>query len=74
MQVFVVGGGIFGVTAALVLRDRPGTNLGESIDTSKVIRIDHGGDEDYTELDERALAPWRRSSSPPASSMTAASS
>lgn len=63
-----MGGGIFGVTAALALRARgcavtlvdAGTP-GESIDISKVIRIDYGTDEDYTALGERALAGWRRS-------------
>ncbi len=71
MRVVVVGGGIFGVTAALALRARrcdvilcdPGPvphPLAESTDLSKVVRIDYGADEQYTELGERALAGWRR--------------
>lgn len=68
MRVFVVGGGIFGVTAALALRARNcdvtlvdrGTQLAESTDLSKVVRIDYGADEDYTALGERALDIWRR--------------
>jgi glycine/D-amino acid oxidase-like deaminating enzyme len=70
MQVLVAGGGIFGVTAALAVRERghavtlvdPGLPhpLAESTDISKVIRIDYGADEDYTALGERALDGWRR--------------
>jgi glycine/D-amino acid oxidase-like deaminating enzyme len=71
MRVLVVGGGIFGVTAALELRARgcdvtlvdPGPlphPLAESTDISKVVRIDYGADEHYTELAERALDGWRR--------------
>ena len=66
-----LGGGIFGVTAALALRARghevtlvdPGPlphPLAESTDISKVVRIDYGADEDYTALGERALDGWRR--------------
>lgn len=71
MNVLVVGGGIFGATAALELRARgcavtlvdPGPlphPLAESTDLSKVVRCDYGGDEDYTLLGERALDGWRR--------------
>jgi glycine/D-amino acid oxidase-like deaminating enzyme len=71
MRVLVVGGGVFGVTAALALRARrcevalvdPGPlphPLAESTDISKVIRIDYGADEDYSALGERALDGWRR--------------
>jgi glycine/D-amino acid oxidase-like deaminating enzyme len=70
VRVFVAGGGIFGVTAALALRERgcevtlgdPGPlphPLAESTDISKVVRIDYGADEDYTALGERAIAGWR---------------
>lgn len=70
MRVAVVGGGIFGVTAALSLRDR-GLEvrlfdaelphpLAESTDISKVVRMDYGADEDYTRLGEQALAGWRQ--------------
>lgn len=71
MNVLVVGGGIFGATAALELRARgcavtlvdPGPlphPLAESTDISKVVRCDYGADEHYTLLGERALAGWRR--------------
>ena len=71
MRVLVIGGGIFGVTAALELRargcevtivDRGALPhpLAESTDISKVVRSDYGSDEDYTALGERAIAGWRR--------------
>ena len=67
----VIGAGIFGVTAAIELRERgfdvtlvdrgPIPHpLAESTDISKVVRLDYGADELYTELGERALAGWRR--------------
>lgn len=70
----VVGAGIFGVTAALALRQRgprvllfdPGPlphPLAESTDLSKVLRLEYGGDEEYMALMEQALAGWRRWSS-----------
>jgi len=69
MRVAVVGGGIFGVTAALALRARKldvrlydselPHPLAESTDISKVVRMDYGADEDYTQLGEQALAGWR---------------
>jgi glycine/D-amino acid oxidase-like deaminating enzyme len=69
MLVAVVGGGIFGVTAALALRARGHEvrlydselphPLAESTDISKVVRMDYGADEDYTNLGEQALAGWR---------------
>jgi len=71
VRAVVVGGGIFGVTAALALRARrcdvllldPGPlphPLAESTDISKVVRCDYGADEEYTVLGERALEGWRR--------------
>jgi glycine/D-amino acid oxidase-like deaminating enzyme len=70
VRVAVVGGGIFGVTAALALRARGLAvrlyeaelphPLAESTDISKVVRMDYGADEDYTQLGEQALAGWRR--------------
>jgi len=71
VHVLVIGGGIFGVTAALELRARdcdvtlvdPGPlphPLAESTDISKIVRCDYGADEDYTILGERALDGWRR--------------
>ena len=69
-RVAVVGGGVFGVAAAIALRDRhhqvslfdPGPlphPLAESTDISKVVRLDYGADAEYTALGERALAGWR---------------
>jgi glycine/D-amino acid oxidase-like deaminating enzyme len=71
VHVVIVGGGIFGMTAAIVLRRRghevtlldPGPlphPLAESTDVSKVIRMDYGADEVYAEMGERALDGWRR--------------
>jgi glycine/D-amino acid oxidase-like deaminating enzyme len=71
VRVLVIGGGIFGVTAALELHARgcdvtlvdPGPlphPLAESTDISKIVRCDYGADEDYTLLGERALDGWRR--------------
>jgi glycine/D-amino acid oxidase-like deaminating enzyme len=71
VHVLVIGGGIFGVTAAIELRARgcdvtladPGPlphPLAESTDLSKIVRCDYGADEDYTILGERALDGWRR--------------
>jgi glycine/D-amino acid oxidase-like deaminating enzyme len=67
--ILVIGGGIFGVTAAraLVARGFDVTlvdpalphPLAESTDISKVVRIDYGADEDYTNLGEQALERWR---------------
>lgn len=70
MRATIIGGGIFGVTASLALRER-GLDvtladsgfphpLAESTDISKVVRIDYGADEDYTSFGEQALAGWRR--------------
>ncbi len=72
MTIAVVGGGIFGLTAAIELRARGHAvtlyeagpiphPLAESTDISKVVRIDYGADADYTELGERALEGWRTS-------------
>jgi glycine/D-amino acid oxidase-like deaminating enzyme len=71
VRVLVIGGGIFGVTAALELHARacevtlvdPGPlphPLAESTDISKIVRCDYGADEDYTLLGERSLDGWRR--------------
>ena len=70
MQVAIAGGGIFGATGALELARRghrvtlvdPGPlphPLAESTDISKVVRLDYGGDVEYTLLAERALDGWR---------------
>ena len=70
-SVIVVGGGVFGVTAALSLRARgwqvtlldPGPlphPAAASTDISKVIRMDYGADVFYMEAMERSLAGWRQ--------------
>src|SRR3989304_405184 len=69
MDIIVVGGGIFGVTAALERRRRghavslfdPGPLPhpdASSTDISKAIRMDYGSDELYAALAEEALAGW----------------
>jgi glycine/D-amino acid oxidase-like deaminating enzyme len=66
----VVGAGVFGVTAALELRQRghqvqlldPGPlphPLAASTDISKVIRLDYGTDDDYLGAMETAVERWR---------------
>ena len=71
MDVVVAGGGIFGATGALELKRRghrvrlldPGPlphTLAASTDISKIVRLEYGADEPYTEMAERALAGWRR--------------
>jgi sarcosine oxidase / L-pipecolate oxidase len=75
-SVSVVGGGVFGVSAAGELRRRgydvtlldPGPlphRLAESTDISKIVRLDYGDDELYTRLMEDALERWRSSSLAP---------
>ena len=65
----VVGGGIFGLTSALELRDRGYAvtvldagpiphPLAASTDISKVVRIEYGADETYTRLAEEAREGW----------------
>ncbi len=67
----IVGGGIFGLTTALELRQRgyktavfdPGPiphPLAASTDISKVIRMEYGADELYMEMAEKALEGWQR--------------
>jgi glycine/D-amino acid oxidase-like deaminating enzyme len=71
MDVVVAGAGIFGTTAAIELVRRghrvrlldPGPlphPLAASTDISKIVRLEYGADEGYTEMAERALAGWRR--------------
>jgi len=69
-RVLVVGGGIFGLSAALGLSERPGTSVvmlergpvphpeAASTDISKVCRMEYGADEAYMELMERARERW----------------
>lgn len=69
MTVLVIGGGVFGLTAAIELRRRghqvavldPGPvphPLAASTDISKVIRMEYGPDEAYMALAERAREGW----------------
>jgi glycine/D-amino acid oxidase-like deaminating enzyme len=68
--VIVVGSGVYGVTAAISLKQRgyaislfdPGPlphPLAASTDISKVVRLDYGPDADYMTLMETALERWR---------------
>ncbi|MBA3454686.1 MAG: FAD-dependent oxidoreductase [Deltaproteobacteria bacterium] len=70
MKTIIIGGGVFGLTAAIELATRghavtlldPGPlphPLAESTDISKVVRIDYGADADYTALGEAAIAGWK---------------
>lgn len=70
-HILIVGGGEFGLTAALALKSRgwrvtvleagkvPGPTAA-STDISKVVRMDYGADELPTRLGELALEGWRR--------------
>ena len=69
-RIVIVGSGIFGVTAAIELRQRgyrvslldPGPlphPLAESTDISKAIRMEYGADEEYMSLVERCIEGWR---------------
>lgn len=69
-SLLVVGGGVFGLTAARSLRQRgwavtlmdPGSiprDVAASTDVSKVVRTDYGADELFTGLGEAAIQGWR---------------
>jgi glycine/D-amino acid oxidase-like deaminating enzyme len=71
MKLVVAGGGVFGATASLALARRghqvklldPGPlphPLAASNDISKIVRMEYGADEFYSQLAERALDGWRR--------------
>lgn len=68
-SIVIVGAGVFGLTAARELRARgwgvtvvdPGpvpTPTAASTDISKVVRMDYGADELWTELGRRSLVRW----------------
>lgn len=70
-DLIVVGAGIYGMVAALELRQRgyrvavldPGPiphPLAASADISKVIRMEYGDDVQYMEMAEQALAGWQQ--------------
>lgn len=70
-DVLIVGAGIFGITAAIELRQRgyktavldPGplpNPLAASTDISKVIRLEYGRDETYMIMAEKSLAGWQQ--------------
>ena len=69
-SVIIIGGGVFGLTAAfeLDIRGWQVTLLDQgsvpypdaaSTDISKVVRMDYGTDEQYTAMGEQAVAAWR---------------
>jgi len=71
MKILVIGGGIFGLTAAVELRRRgypvtlvdPGPlphPLAATTDISKVIRMEYGVDLTYMDMAERAIEGWRQ--------------
>jgi len=68
-SIVIVGAGVFGLTAALTLRQRgwrvtildPGpvpTPTAASTDISKVVRMDYGADELWTEQGRKSLERW----------------
>ncbi len=68
-NILIVGAGIFGVTAAIALRERGYQiclvdsgriphPLAASTDISKVLRIEYGADEMYATLSERSRERW----------------
>ncbi|MEX1271875.1 MAG: FAD-dependent oxidoreductase, partial [Acidimicrobiia bacterium] len=68
MRVLVIGRGVFGLSAALSLRQSGhqvvvvGTRdgLAASEDSSRIIRNDYGGDVFHTTWADEAIEGWRR--------------
>lgn len=69
-SILILGGGVFGLTAALELRSRGCQvtllDVGEiphpdaaSTDINKVVRMDYGADEQYTAMGELSIRRWR---------------
>jgi glycine/D-amino acid oxidase-like deaminating enzyme len=69
-SILVVGGGVFGLSAAIELRRRgwfvrlfdpapPPNPAASSTDISKVVRMDYGADVFYMKLADKAIARWR---------------
>lgn len=69
-DVLVIGGGIFGVTAAVELAKRkykvgllnPDTlphHMAASTDVTKAVRMEYGSDREYFEMAERSIHLWR---------------
>lgn len=69
-SILILGGGVFGLTAALELRSRgwqvtlldAGTIPhpdAASTDINKVVRMDYGADEQYTAMGELSIQRWR---------------
>ncbi len=65
----VVGGGIFGITAAIELSkrhykvglinpDKLPHHLAASTDISKIVRMEYGSDQDYFQMAEASIAGW----------------
>lgn len=69
-DILIIGGGIFGITAAIELRERkykvgllnPDTlphHLAASTDISKIVRMEYGPDEEYFQMAGQAITGWR---------------
>ncbi|MEN0006430.1 MAG: FAD-dependent oxidoreductase [Bacteroidota bacterium] len=70
-DILIIGGGVFGMTAAIELAKRayqvslinPDTiphHLAASTDVTKVVRMEYGSDTTYFEMAEQSIALWRK--------------